>query len=39
MGNPDGQHISTSYAERMNLQIRIGDEALYKINERSQQED
>lgn len=24
MGNPDGQHISTSYAERMNLQIRMG---------------
>ena len=24
MGNPDGDHISTSYAERMNLQIRMG---------------
>ena len=24
MGNPDSQHISTSYAERMNLQIRMG---------------
>lgn len=24
MGDPDGQHISTSYAERMNLQIRMG---------------
>lgn len=23
-GNPDGEHISTSYAERMNLQIRMG---------------
>ncbi|MGE3154111.1 MAG: IS1 family transposase, partial [Nitrospiraceae bacterium] len=23
-GNPDGKHISTSYAERMNLQIRMG---------------
>jgi len=23
MGNPDGQHISTSYAERMNLTIRM----------------
>ena len=23
-GNPDGDHISTSYAERMNLQIRMG---------------
>ena len=22
-GNPDGEHISTSYAERMNLQIRM----------------
>jgi hypothetical protein len=24
MGSPDAQHISTSYAERMNLQIRMG---------------
>jgi hypothetical protein len=24
MGNPDSRHISTSYAERMNLQIRMG---------------
>ena len=24
MGNPDAEHISTSYAERMNLQIRMG---------------
>lgn len=24
MGNPDAAHISTSYAERMNLQIRMG---------------
>jgi len=24
MGNPDSEHISTSYAERMNLQIRMG---------------
>lgn len=24
MGNPDGQHISTSYAERANLTIRMG---------------
>jgi len=24
MGNPDDEHISTSYAERMNLQIRMG---------------
>lgn len=23
-GNPDARHISTSYAERMNLQIRMG---------------
>jgi hypothetical protein len=23
-GNPDEKHISTSYAERMNLQIRMG---------------
>ena len=24
MGNPESKHISTSYAERMNLQIRMG---------------
>ncbi|MGB4889854.1 MAG: IS1 family transposase, partial [Nitrospira sp.] len=24
MGEPDAAHISTSYAERMNLQIRMG---------------
>jgi hypothetical protein len=31
MGNPDGQHISTSYAERMNLQIRMGKRRFTRL--------
>ena len=32
MGNPDNAHISTSYAERMNLQIRMGMRRFTRLN-------
>jgi hypothetical protein len=37
-GNPDPEHIATSYVERQNLTIRIGVSALYAAHERLQQE-